>query len=229
MTLIHRLLFTAALSTSAVAQAQFMRFDPREVQIQSLTFAGNGCPAGSARAVLAPDASAITIMYDQFQAEVGAGRQMDRKKCDLILKFKKPKLYSFAIESADFRGFVHLERGARATQEVKLESGHGDLAKVNLNLGLQSWLGPVSENYILTAVKPHEGLKYLSCLQPTKDGKLRVKSTVTVENGRNGAEGMIAVDSVDGRLVQRYKLRWMNCVEVGVGALDLLMGLTSGR
>lgn len=228
MTLKHILLTATVLTSASLAHAQF-NFNPREVRIESVTFAGNGCPAGSARAVLAPDASAITIMYDQFEAQIGPATAVAQKKCDLVVKLSKPKLFSFAIESADFRGFVYLERGARATQDVKLETGHGDLAKVNLNLGTQSWLGPVNQNYTLTAVKPHEGLKYLSCLQPKKEGRLRVKSTITLENGRNRSEGLITVDSVDGRLVQRYNLRWMNCVNVGVGLLDGLIRLSSAR
>ena len=217
----------ASILIILIANPALARFNPRDVRLESVTFAGSGCPGGSARAVLAPDASAITIMYDQFQAEVGATRPIDRKNCDVIIRMTKPQLYSFAVESADFRGFVCLERGARATQEVKLETGHGDLAKVNLNMGVQSWLGPVNQNYVLTAVKPIEGMKYLSCLQPKRDGRLRVKSTITVENGRNRSEGLIAVDSMDGRLVQRYNLRWMNCVNVGIGLIDGLIRLGS--
>lgn len=215
----------ALLTTISVneAKAQFNPFNPAEVRIDSVTFAGSGCPSGSVRALLAPDASAITILYDSFQAQVDRSNPNDRKSCDVVIKLKKPRLYSFAIVSADFRGFVYLDRGSRASQTVRLETGHGDLARLNLNLGVQSWQGPVNENYVLRAVKPVEGLKYLSCLQPKREGRLRVKSTVAVETGRNGTEGTITVDSFDGSIVQTYNLRWMDCLKLGIGAIDGLL------
>lgn len=213
----------AALTLTAASTAS-AGFRPGEVVLESVVFSGTGCPAGTVRAELAPDASAITILYDAFQAQTGATVFADRKNCEVIIKMRKPNIYSFALESADFRGFVYAQRGARATQEVKIETGMGDLAKANVNLAAKSWVGPVNENFILTAVKPVEGLKYLSCLQPRKDARLRVKSTVTVENGGSRAEAMITVDSVDGRLVQRYNLKWMNCLEVGAGLIGRLLG-----
>lgn len=195
-------------------------FPPGAVTLESVTFAGSGCPAGSVNAVLAPDGSAITLLYDAFEAKVLGATSSAVKKCDVVIKLRKPQLYSFALEAADFRGFVGLEHGARATQQVKIETGSGKLGKLNLNLASQQWRGPISEDYILTAVKPVEGMKYLSCLQPNKKAELKVKSTITLENFGSGAEGQIAVDSVDGRLVQRYNLKWMNCIQVGIGVLN---------
>lgn len=195
-------------------------FPPGAVTLESVTFAGSGCPAGSVSAVLAPDGSAITVMYDAFEAKIGGATSTAQKKCDVVIKMRKPQLYSFALEAADFRGFVGLQYGARATQQVKIETGSGKLAKLNLNLASHQWQGPIMKDYMLTAVKPVEGMKYLSCLQPNKKAELKVKSTITLENFGSGAEGQIAVDSVDGRLVQKYNLKWMNCIQVGIGVLN---------
>jgi hypothetical protein len=218
MTLQQRcFLFTIMLSTQAWAN-----FNPSEVGIESVTAAGNGCHAGSVQVILAPDASAITVLYDQLQAQADSVTHQQRKNCDVIIKFKKPKIYSFAIESADFRGYVFLERGAKAQQVVKLETGTGDLAKLNLNIGARTWIGPVDENFILRAQKPNEGLKFLSCIQPKQQGRLRVKSVITVENGRSDAQALISVDSLDGRLVQRYNLKWVNCLEFSRDLIEAL-------
>lgn len=220
MTLLQRIsILTTSILISAQAGANIR---PGDVAVESVVMSGNGCPAGTVQVVLAPDASAITLLYDQLQAEANASVHQARKNCDVIIKFRKPKLYSFAIESADFRGYVYLEHGARAQQVVKLETGSGDLAKLNLNIGAKSWVGPVDQNFVLRAVKPVEGMKYLSCLQPKKDGRLRVKSTITAENGTSSAQALIAVDSVDGRLVQKYNLKWINCLEFGLGLIDQL-------
>lgn len=215
-----------ALFVGLFAQSIAWGFRPGEVEILSVTAVGAGCPGGSARAVLAPDASAVTVIYDGFEARVSGPVTSTRKQCDVSIKLKKPKLFAFAVESADFRGFVGLQRGAKASQRVKIESGTGTIGKVNVNLAQQTWRGPLEEGFNVSAVKPVEGLKYLSCLQPNKDALLKIKSDILVENGGTGAEGLIAIDSFDGGLVQKYNLKWMNCVAVGIGIIG---GLLRGR
>lgn len=209
-------LFLITLLACAFAQAQLR---PGDVALESVQLAGTGCPAGSARAELSPDGTALTILYDRFQAQVGRTVHTARANCQVLVRIRKPQLYSFAVESADFRGFVALERGARAEQRVRIETGSDALARINVNIGAQSWLGPLNQNFTVSAARPVEGLKYLSCLQPQRSAQLNVMSTITLENGRSNAEGLIAVDSFDGSLVQRYRLRWMNCVQVGAGII----------
>lgn len=209
-----------ALSPST-AQAQFR---PGEVKIRSVSSGGSGCPEGSVRAEIAPDGSSISVLYDQFQARVGPGVNVDRKDCNVMIILDKPAIFSFALESADFRGFVHVSPGSRARQKVTVFSGLGDLMRVNVNLGNQVWNSPTSQNYVLQAVKPVEGLSFLGCIPPNKKARMQIKSEAIVENGGSGAEAMISVDTADGRLVQRYNLRWINCLQAGGGIIGGILG-----
>lgn len=214
----------STLSLLMLSQASLAQFSPGQVSIQSVTLAGSGCPAGTARAVLAPDGSSLTVMYDQFEARADSAQPLARKNCEVLVKIRKPVIYAFAVESADFRGFVGLDHGTRATQKVKVETGSGKLAKVNVNLAQQAWRGPLNENFTISAVKPVEGLKYLSCFQPKKDAQLKIKSEIVVENGGGSSQGLITIDSFDGSLVQKYNLKWINCLQAGIGLIDFLRG-----
>jgi hypothetical protein len=192
------------------------------VEIASINYAGTGCPAGSVRAVLAPDASSLTVMYDHFEARVNNIEPNVKKDCKIILTIKKPKFSAFAIESADFRGFVGLSPGVKATQKVNVRTGQGTLGDINVNLGMQVWNGPFNDNFLLKAVKPVNELKYLSCFQPKNSANLEITSTSILENGGVGREGILAVDTVDSTLVQKYNLKWINCIATGIGAIGRL-------
>lgn len=62
--------------------------------------------------------------------------------CDLRLKLRKPRAMTFAFASADFRGFVNLEAGARASQRVRLAGGFNEDGQRDVNLSQQTWIGP---------------------------------------------------------------------------------------
>jgi hypothetical protein len=189
------------------------------VEIESINYSGTGCPAGSVRAILAPDASALTVLYDRFEARVNNIEPNSKKNCKVILRIKKPKFFSFAVESADFRGFVALSPGVKATQKVNLQTGQGTLGDININLGMQVWQGPINDNFLVKAVKPLNELKYLNCFQPKNSANLEINSVSILENGGVGKEGIIAMDTTDASLVQRYNLKWINCIEKGIGVI----------
>ena len=77
---------------------------------------GGGCIPGEAKAAIAYDNSAITIILDNFQAAQGpsAGGLKSRAFCRVIIGVNSPG-YAFDITSADFRGYVKLDQGVEAS------------------------------------------------------------------------------------------------------------------
>jgi hypothetical protein len=217
------LMIAAALFASSTAQAGFfddlikgVKFNPAEIGLDSITYGGDGCPQGSLSAVLSPDASEITIFFDAFQTRVGADLTTARAACEVKLNIRKPKLWSYKIESVDFRGFVFLDRGVRAEQKVDFQNGPA-MAGFNKSFGYQRFSGPINQNYTLSTIKPLNGPDLLSCLPAKKNVELKIRSSIELKGGGGAQGGMMTVDSVDGRVIQKYRLSWISCLkELGI-------------
>ncbi len=221
--------------------ARGSRFDPRDIQVQSVDYGGDGCPQGTVTAILSPDATTLTVLYDAFTARVGGGVGEERRNCNVTLRLKKPRLWSFAVDSVDFRGHIHLDPGVRAEQKVDFSSGPTRIG-FNQSFGFQRWMGPVSQDYMLSTVRPLQGPQILTCLPPRENTKIELKSSIRLSGGGGHRGGMMSVDSADGRLIQTYRLSWVSCLkalgEVGrqppsisAGGVDLggILGGLFGR
>lgn len=188
------------------------RFNPRDVSIESISYGGDGCRPGTVSVILSPGATELTVLFDEFQTRVGADVTNSRKNCEVKVKIKKPRLWSYRIDSVDFRGFIHLDRGVRAEQKVDFQNGPSH-AGFNKSFGYQRWVGPTSENYLLQTIKPLNGPDLLSCLPAKKSVELKLRSSIELKGGGGHQGGMMAVDSADGRVVHRYRLSWISCLK----------------
>ena len=83
---------------------------------------GRACPNGTVSVALAPDARAISLIFnpdskDRVTAEVSAGRSVRRvseaRGCNIRLPFQFPAGYAFEIGNIDYRGYTYVEAGAR--------------------------------------------------------------------------------------------------------------------
>jgi hypothetical protein len=77
---------------------------------------GGGCQPGDASVSIARDNSAMTIIFDKFQAADGpkAGKTKSRAFCRVTIGINSPG-WAFDISSADFRGYVNIETGVEAS------------------------------------------------------------------------------------------------------------------
>ena len=199
----------------------------QQLQLQSVEYAGTGCPQGSVTAQLAPDGSALTVLYDRFDLRVGADTTQGMQDCKIVLRLKKPLLAGFRIESADFRGFIYLDPGVVADQQVRVGSGSiKELRQITTEFGYQRWQGPVNQNFNLTTVRPLKTPPILDCIPPRENTQIVIESKIRVGQAGGSRIGQLTVDSVDGRIVQRYNLKWVNCLKQGK---DLIGGLIGRR
>lgn len=202
------------LSTNAFAQM---------VQIRSVEYSGSGCPQGSVQVQFSPDGSSFTVLYDRFDLRVGADIAEGMQNCSIRVKVKKPLLAAFRVESADFRGFVHLDPGVTAEQKVSVAVGPiKELRRITSEFGYQRWQGPIAQNFLLTTVRPLNTPPVLDCVPPRENTEMIIESKIRVGRGGGSRFGQLTVDSADGRMVQRYNLKWQNCVQSGIDLIRLL-------
>lgn len=184
-----------------------------QVSLVGVEYKGSGCPQGHVSVTLAPDGSAFSVLYDSFNLMVGDQIAQAKSTCSIVLHLKKPKKLGFRVEAADFRGFVALDPGVTATQNVQVMSGpnHGH-QQLSAEFGTQVWNGPLNENYILRAVRPvNNKPPVLDCVPPKENTDIVINSQVQILGGNGSSFGQVTVDSVDGLIVQKFSLAWINC------------------
>jgi hypothetical protein len=99
------------LVLTEVAQAQ-------SYQITSVQAIGAGCPQGSVSATLAPDLSAISILFDRFSVSANKGSQSGsllRKGCQFVFGVTVSPGYNLEATSLQYRGFAQLPNSVTAT------------------------------------------------------------------------------------------------------------------
>lgn len=77
---------------------------------------GSGCRPGTVSVMLASDNSALTIIFDDFAAADGpkAGSASTRAFCRVNIGMASSG-WAFDVTSADFRGYVYIEKGVEAS------------------------------------------------------------------------------------------------------------------
>lgn len=88
-----------------------------DIRIESINYAGTGCPAGSVATSLTDDKTLLTLAFDKYTAQSGPHIQPveNRKNCQLTLKLKYPHGFQYSIFTADYRGFAAIKKGSTGT------------------------------------------------------------------------------------------------------------------
>jgi hypothetical protein len=188
-------------------------------------YMGAGCPQGTASAVLSPDSSALTIIFDQFIAEgtggsVGGvrGRTIAKtfaSRCKLevpILTGQNERLKSMKL---DYRGFIDLPNGASGSSVIQYSVPGRRPVSFNRRTGssdalynrtiIKNFLGPLTDNYIVeTDAAQSLGDVLIGCgrIMP-----ITIDTNIQITN-----PSMISIDSVDGIVApMKFNLEWNEC------------------
>ena len=207
------LITVLALVVSVDETAHAKAKNPQEpVVVESLAYEGNGCPAGSVAYTISPDSQAVTLLFDQFIAEVGPGVPFSqaRASCVVELVLHAAEGKSVAVLHADFRGFVDLQPGVVATVTAGFKSDDDLLASL-----VSDFFGPTSHDYQLALQSSVKELAWSDC-----DGAatLRIDLGLLLQNSSNPpASGLVTFDSVDGEVRQggkgqlKFKISTKHC------------------
>jgi hypothetical protein len=217
-------LFITGVLVTVASQAA-----PYDAAIESVEYGGSGCPQGSLRVELAPDASAFTILYDRFDIRAGAEVGSARQNCEIRLKIKKNKLFSFAVDQVDYRGFVFLDPGVAGQIEANVKTGNSDFVQdLNTSFVSERAIGPMNQSFLVQTRKIVKNSDTLACFPFKKSIDIVIKTSALIENAGGSRAGQITVDSADGLMAHKYNLKWINCLKKTKDIFGFLAGAAQG-
>lgn len=93
--------------------------NPDDVQIVSFVYGGTGCPSNTVSSVLSDDRTIMTLIFDQYVAQIGPNVAVteNRKNCQLNIDLRYPGGFQYSVFSADYRGYAYLDQGVTGTQK----------------------------------------------------------------------------------------------------------------
>lgn len=184
------------ISSAAMAQS---------LQLGQPSYGGNGCPGGSASAILSPDNSELSVLFDQYIAEAGGstGRRIDRKSCNLAIPVRVPQGYSVAIVKVDYRGYTAVPAGGRNQFDVEYFWAGARGPKVS-----RTFTGPRNDSYTVTDELIATTLVWSGC---GAEVNMRINSSMMAQSNSRMDQTIGTVDSVDVSSGLIYHLAWKRC------------------
>ncbi len=199
--------FALSVTVSAMADVPPYVVIPPTVNGQpNPSYGGSGCPAGSARAVVAPDLKSFTMIFDRYIVNAQGSNSIDRKNCQILINFQFPQGWSYSIARMDYRGFYNLSAGASGSQQA-LYYFQGNLQQARLNTIFR---GPTSGDYTISDTLGINNLVWSPC---GSISGLNVNTYLLAQVGPNNPNGyaMLTTDSADGSVQTTYSLQWQKC------------------
>ncbi|MEI6805981.1 MAG: DUF4360 domain-containing protein [Myxococcaceae bacterium] len=164
---------------------------------------GTGCPNGTASVALSPDATSLSILFNQFMVEAGGntGRTVDRKNCDIAVPVHVPQGLSVSVINIDYRGFNSLPAGAMS----QFNASYFFAGTTGPSYS-KTFSGAQNENYILRNNLIATAMVWSPC---GADVNLRAATSMFVRS--TGADAFSTVDSADLHAGLIYSLQWRRC------------------
>lgn len=184
---------------------------PDKIVIKVATVNGSGCPQGTTAVAVSEDNTAFTVTYSEYLAKVGvgAGPTDYRKNCQLNLVVHVPQGFTYAIASADYRGFASLQPGATATQKASYYfQGSPDTAARN-----HPFKGPIDDNWQATDSTEWGQMVWAPC---GVKRNFNINTEIRVNAGTSDPKkttSFMTMDSTDGEINTIYRLAWKECEE----------------
>ncbi|WP_331730656.1 DUF4360 domain-containing protein (plasmid) [Kitasatospora sp. NBC_00070] len=169
---------------------------------------GSGCPTGTAAVTVADDNTAFTVTYSDYLAQVGPNSLPTdlRKNCQVNLDVHVPQGFTYAIASADYRGFAHLEPGASALQRANYYF-QGSPQTVTSTHRFQ---GPLDDNWQATDSVGVAALVWAPCGEK-RNFNINTELRVAAGTSNRNATSFMTMDSTDGGINTIYQLAWKTC------------------
>ncbi len=211
----------------------------QSVTFRGVTYAGSGCPEGSVSTAIAPDGTSLSVLFDEFRAEVpqydgnndneghsGRGRLSNRntatlahRKCALSFTADLPPgLKADSLEiSFEARGATILDPGVEGSF-ASILVGYQGIANsrgnptVIINKHWRSRPSPQDDNWTGVA-KPSVNLNS-GCSGPSgKSIRFDLKNHITAEitDGNLSRHGILSVDSNDVTGLLKFTIRTRPC------------------
>lgn len=220
---------TSLLGLSILAAAPAMAQTPPGIRIHSIQAVGTGCPVGSYNATISPDAQTFSLLLDNFIAESSMQKPIVRLNCELRVNFQVPAGWTFAVTSADYRGFAYAEVGTQVTHQA-LYSFDGSKPRNErpgyenggtYNFRAQEFRGPYNDSYYIRHQVDPRTAPWAAC-NANSIQSLYITTYLMARNLNLSSllTAQITLDSIDGQVQsQRYQLAWKQCRPSGGGSV----------
>ncbi|WP_442727290.1 DUF4360 domain-containing protein [Streptomyces pseudogriseolus] len=182
---------------------------PDKIVIKVATVNGSGCPAGTAAVAVSADNTAFTVTYSDYIAQAGGSSDPTaaRRNCQLSLLVHVPQGFTYAIASADYRGFAALRPGARGTERAS----YYFQGSPNTEHRTHVLAGPYDDNWQATDETDWAQLVYAPC---GVQRNFNINTELRVSAGSDPSQvSFMTMDSTDGDISTVYHLAWKRCPE----------------
>ncbi|MBC3989925.1 DUF4360 domain-containing protein [Streptomyces sp. AC563] len=200
-------LFGATLSPQSPASS--IPNPPTEkVRVEVETVNGSGCPKDTAAVAVAPDNTAFTVTYSQYLARVGGSSDPTdaRKNCQLSLLVHVPHGFTYAVASADYRGYASLQPGAVGRQKSSFYfQGSPDTTS-----STHTFKGPRHDNWQATDSTDWGELVWAPC-GTRRNFNVNTELRVSAGTSDPKQTSFMTMDSTDGDVNTIYRLAWKQC------------------
>ncbi len=174
-----------ATAATAFAKSKLYEHDERVTEAK-------GCPAGTYSIVTSPDGSALSVLFDNFVvAGTDANGGFASMTCAMEIPLHLPEGYSLGVYQIDYRGFAHLDDKQRGELQVDYGTGRGNRGRRFHRDVRGAYDGDFTFNENLRGGI----LKRVGCGDAAV---LNFAATLTLVSKRDGREGKMVLDSVDG-------------------------------
>jgi hypothetical protein len=204
----------AALLTTAIpAHNPSGGFDdppPDKIVIKVATVNGSGCPQGTTAVAVSEDNTAFTVTYSAYLAQAGGDSDPTafRRNCQLNLIVHVPQGFTYAIASADYRGFAALQPGASGTQKASYYfQGSPSTAQKT-----HPFSGPYDDNWQATDETDWAQLVWAPC-GVQRNFNINTELRVSAGSTTPDKVSFMTMDSTDGDISTVYHLAWKECPE----------------
>lgn len=185
----------------------------QNVTIRGVRLSGSGCNEATASASITPDGQILSLLFDNYIAEIGIGSQNPgsqslKKDCMVLVDLDVPFGYQYALERTEYRGFAALPASAygyhRFSQIIPNQRAPS-LREAQLR-------GPLANNYeVIVAQKPGRS-PWSTCNSVEQTVQLLSELFVAyLPRSTDRSMAMINLDSLDTGVNSRFKLTWRRC------------------
>lgn len=181
---------------------------PDRIVIKVATVNGSGCPQGTTAVAVSEDNTAFTVTYSDYLAQAGGTSDptASRKNCQLSLIVHVPQGFTYAIASADYRGFAALQPGATGTQRAS----YYFQGSPNTEYRSHPFAGPYDDNWQATDTTDWAQLVYAPC-GVQRNFNINTELRVGVGTSSPGKVSFMTMDSTDGDISTTYHMAWKEC------------------
>ncbi|KAB1148793.1 DUF4360 domain-containing protein [Streptomyces luteolifulvus] len=181
---------------------------PDKIIIKIATVNGSGCPQGTTAIAVSEDNTAFTVTYSDYLAQAGGNSDPTafRKNCQLNLVVHVPQGFTYAIASADYRGFASLQSGASGTQRAS----YYFQGSPNTATRTHPFSGPYNDNWQATDSTDWAQLVWAPC-GVQRNFNINTELRVNAGSQAPGRVSFMTMDSTDGDISTVYHLAWKEC------------------